>query len=48
MAQLFDVSSANVGPHLKNIYEEGDLVREATAEESSLVQTEGGPARVAN
>jgi hypothetical protein len=42
MAQLFDVSTDNVGLHLKNIYEDGELRREATAEESSVVQTEGG------
>ena len=42
MAQLFDVSTDNIGLHLKNIYEDGELVREATTEESSAVQTEGG------
>lgn len=42
MAQLFDVSTDNVGLHLKNIYEDGELSREATTEESSVVQTEGG------
>ncbi|RID99546.1 virulence RhuM family protein [Simplicispira hankyongi] len=41
MAELFDVSADNVGLHLKNIYEDGELSREATAEESSVVQTEG-------
>lgn len=41
MADLFDVSSDNVGLHLKNIYDDGELSREATAEESSVVQTEG-------
>ncbi|MDO9133747.1 virulence RhuM family protein [Hydrogenophaga sp.] len=41
MAQLFDVSSDNVGLHLKNLYEDGELSREATTEESSVVQTEG-------
>lgn len=41
MAQLFDVSTDNVGLHLKNLYEEGELSREATAEESSVVQIEG-------
>ena len=41
MAELFDVSTDNVGLHLKNIYEDGELSREATAEESSVVQTEG-------
>ena len=42
MAELFDVSPDNVGLHLKNIYADGELQREATAEESSVVQTEGG------
>jgi len=42
MADLFNVSADNIGLHLKNIYEDGELVREATAEESSVVQTEGG------
>jgi hypothetical protein len=41
MSELFDVSPDNVGLHLKNIYEDGELSREATAEESSVVQTEG-------
>ncbi|MGA1367996.1 MAG: virulence RhuM family protein, partial [Blastocatellia bacterium] len=41
MAQLFDVSTDNVGLHLKNIFEDGELNREATTEESSVVQIEG-------
>ncbi|MDD2604895.1 MAG: RhuM family protein, partial [Desulfobacteraceae bacterium] len=41
MAELFDVSVDNVGLHLKNIYQDGELIREATAEESSVVQIEG-------
>ncbi len=41
MADLFDVSTDNVGLHLKNIYEDGELSRQATTEESSVVQTEG-------
>ena len=41
MAELFVVSSDNVGLHLKNIYEEGELTREATTEDSSVVQIEG-------
>jgi hypothetical protein len=41
MAELFDVTTDNVGLHLKNIYEDGELTREATSEESSVVQTEG-------
>jgi len=42
MAQLFDVSTDNVGLHLRNVFEDGELSREATTEESSVVQTEGG------
>ena len=42
MAQLFAVSTDNVGLHLKNIFEDGELSREATTEESSVVQNEGG------
>jgi hypothetical protein len=41
MAELFDVSSDNIGLHLKNLYEDEELRREATTEESSVVQTEG-------
>jgi hypothetical protein len=41
MAELFAVSSDNVGLHLKNIFEEGELTREATTEDSSVVQIEG-------
>ena len=42
MAQLFDVSTDNVGLHLKNIFTDGELDEQATTEESSVVQTEGG------
>jgi hypothetical protein len=42
MAKLFDVSTDNVGLHLKNLFEDGELSREATTEESSVVQMEGG------
>ncbi len=41
MAQLFDVTTDNVGLHLKNIFTDGELSREATTEESSVVQIEG-------
>lgn len=41
MAELFDVSTDNVGLHLKNIFEDGELRREATTEDSSVVQIEG-------
>ena len=41
MAQLFDCSADNIGLHLKNIYETGELAQEATTENFSVVQTEG-------
>jgi hypothetical protein len=41
MAQLFDVSADNIGLHLKNLFEDGELNRQATTEESSVVQIEG-------
>lgn len=41
MAELFDVSTDNVSLHLKNIYEDSELVLEATTEDSSVVQIEG-------
>jgi hypothetical protein len=41
MAQLFDVSTDNVGLHLKNLFSDGELTPEATTEESSVVQIEG-------
>jgi hypothetical protein len=41
MAELFDMTSDNVGLHLKNIFEDGELSRDASTEESSVVQTEG-------
>lgn len=41
MAQLFDCSTDNIGLHLKNIYEIGELTQEATTENFSVVQNEG-------
>lgn len=41
MATLFGCSTDNVGLHLKNIYSCGELDRNSTAEESSVVQVEG-------
>jgi hypothetical protein len=41
IAELLNVSTDNVGLHLKNIYEDAELSREATTEESSVVQIEG-------
>ena len=41
MAELFDTTADNIGLHLKNIYAEQELITEATAEDFSVVQTEG-------
>ncbi len=41
MATLFDCTTDNIGLHLKNIYESGELVKEATTEKISAVQKEG-------
>lgn len=41
MGKLFDTSSDNISLHLKNIYSDGELSEEATAEDFSVVQTEG-------
>lgn len=42
MAELFDCSVDNISLHLKNIYSEGELEVNATVEEFSVVQDEGG------
>lgn len=41
MAQLFQCSADNISLHLRNIYDEGELNQEATAEEFSVVRQEG-------
>lgn len=41
MAELFDTSTDNIGLHLRNIYEEGELVEKSTTEDFSVVQKEG-------
>lgn len=41
MAILFDCSTDNVGLHLKNIYDTGELRHRATTEKISVVQREG-------
>lgn len=41
MAELFNCSTDNVSLHLKNIYKDGELKREATTEQSSVVHIEG-------
>jgi hypothetical protein len=41
MADLFQTSIPNVTQHLKTIYDEGELNREATVKKYLIVQTEG-------
>ena len=41
MGMLFDCSTDNIGLHLKNIDESGELEEEATAEKISVVRREG-------
>ncbi len=41
MAQLFDVSTDNVGLHLKNIFAERELDEQAVTEESSVTAADG-------
>ena len=41
MAELFGCTSDNISSHLKNIYSEGELIKEATTEKISVVQKEG-------
>jgi len=41
MAQLFDVSTDNVGLHLKNIFTDGELDASSVTEESSVTASDG-------
>jgi len=41
MADLFETSTDNISLHLKNIFMDGELSEEATAEDSSVVRQEG-------
>ncbi|MBL9008811.1 MAG: virulence RhuM family protein [Myxococcales bacterium] len=41
MAQLFDVSTDNVGLHLKNIFADGELAESSVTEESSVTAADG-------
>ncbi len=41
MGQLFDVDVRKINEHLKNIYDQGELGREATIRNFRIVQTEG-------
>ena len=42
MAQLYDVSVQNVCQHIKKIYEDRELIQEATIKKFFIVQNEGG------
>lgn len=42
MAELFDVNTQAITKHLKNIFEEGELQKEATCSKMEQVQQEGG------
>ncbi len=41
MATLFDCTTDNIGLHLKNVYDAGELTMEATTEKISVVREEG-------
>ena len=41
MAELFDVNTPAISKHLSNIFNEGELQREATVSKMEIVQTEG-------
>ncbi|MDR1044689.1 MAG: virulence RhuM family protein [Candidatus Adiutrix sp.] len=41
MGALFEASPDNIGLHLKNIFKDGELSEKATAEDLSVVQSEG-------
>ena len=41
MAELFQTTKQNISLHIRNLYEEGELVREGTVKESLTVQREG-------
>lgn len=42
MAELFEKDTDTIGLHIRNLFKEGELLCEATTEESSVVQDEGG------
>ena len=41
LAELFATSKQNISLHVKNIFQEGELIREATVKEYLTIQTEG-------
>jgi hypothetical protein len=42
VAELFGVNVPAINKHLKNIFESGELAREATVSKMEIVRTEGG------
>ncbi len=42
MGELFDKDTDTIGLHIRNIYKEGELARQGTTEQSSVVQDEAG------
>ena len=42
MAELFDRDKSVISRHLRNVFREGELEREATVAKNATVQTEGG------
>ena len=42
MAELFGVNVPDISKHLSNIYEDGELDKEATVSKLEIVQNEGG------
>ena len=41
MAELFGVNVPDISKHLSNIYDEGELIKEATVSKMEIVQREG-------
>ena len=41
MAELFGVQVPDISKHLKNIYQEGELVQDSTVSKMEIVQQEG-------
>jgi predicted transcriptional regulator len=42
MAELFDRDKSTISRHIKNVFDEGELAREATVANFATVQKEGG------
>lgn len=48
MAELFGVQVPGIAKHLKNIFESGELIREATVSKMEMVRSEGEQAVTRN